>query len=361
MRKQYRRFRRFLLVDADFRERAGENRNTARPRAHTRTPSTPNADTHVTMNALCASPVVAPQFAGAKKSFAAKKVRARAARFRGVDAASRHERRVDFARSRRKNRASRVPAASRPRRLTDAPAPVPSRSRSAGRRRQARRARQGGLVPRLPGERGARARETPASPSSTPSRGGNHRLFFFSPRRRSRNNPNSARRPPRIAPRAPLPRPPERRADARALSSRRSPSSTDRLHQHRGVPLRRPLRPRAHREQELRWRGLVHDGRGGASARAVARPRLASRSWTSPRGGPSRTSSPRARSSASRRRVSSERWVRRLPSGEERRRTDGGWSRRRRSPTGGARVGADEGRKDDDRAVGAAAVGWKHE
>jgi|TARA_B100001142_G_C13999368_1_gene525966 hypothetical protein len=87
------------LVDADFRSARVKPKHRA-PRAHTRTPSTPNADTHVTMNALCASPVVAPQFAGAKKSFSVKKVRAG----RGFPARRgivRNERASDFARSRR--------------------------------------------------------------------------------------------------------------------------------------------------------------------------------------------------------------------------------------------------------------------
>ena len=56
------------------------------------------------------------------------------------------------------------------------------------------------------------------------------------------------------------------------VRSHREP--TDRVHQHRGVPFRGPLRPRAHREQELRRRRFVRqDGRGGAPPRAVARPR----------------------------------------------------------------------------------------
>jgi hypothetical protein len=102
------------------------------------------------MQAIASATAVRPQFAGAKKSFAAKKVR-------DVTRASRRENGIAtvpcyFARDGKIPR--RASPRVTPRRLTDAPSPI-SRSRSAGCRRQARCARQGGLVPRLPREHGA--------------------------------------------------------------------------------------------------------------------------------------------------------------------------------------------------------------
>ena len=207
--------------------------------------------------------------------------------------------------------------------------------------------------------------QNPASPSST-RRGGFyfHRLFFFLRDDRSKTIRKRAAPSPRIAPRAPprdLPNGPLTPAPfSPSPSFPLSPS--DRLHQHRGVPLRRPLRPRAHREQKLRWRGLVHDGRGGASARAVARP-----GWLHDRGR-RRVGVPRAHHLRGRDpRPAGEGFL--LSGGydvyrAERRdggRTAGGRDDAGVRPAGRGSGRTKEGRKDDDRAVGAAAVGWKHE
>ena len=194
------------------------------------------------------------------------------------ESGKRHRDSAVLFRPRRKNPASRLPA--RHAAATDRRPIPPSRSRSAGCRRQARCARQGGLVHRLPREHGAFRDDASSRPRSVRSEALNRSRDKrdFSATRRSSGTAHADRdradREPRASGDDPARQP--RRASltfpvhARSLLSR----STDRVHQHRGVPFRGPLRPRAHREQELRRRRFVRqDGRGGAPPRAVARPR----------------------------------------------------------------------------------------
>ena len=95
-------------------------------------------------------------------------------------------------RPRRKNPVSRVPA--RHAAATDRRPIPPSRSRSVGCRRQARCARQGGLVPRLPREHGASRGDASSHPSARPARALNERDVFFRARAGSGNEPDGRHR-----------------------------------------------------------------------------------------------------------------------------------------------------------------------